>query len=72
MHGGVPARNQAVRKKAVFLFSLQRAVGWAFEIWKQLCVGALSSAGHSDCKSSIVDGLPLCSSAMSDLGNFGL
>lgn len=36
-------------------------------VWVQL-----SSAGQSDCKSSAVDGLPLCNGAMSDLGSFVL
>lgn len=58
------------QEESSFIFSLRELLGGCLRCGNSLGVGAVSSAGHSDCKSSIVDGLPLCNGATSDLGSF--
>lgn len=57
----MPACYQAIRKKAVLFSASGELLSGCLRCGNSLGVGAVSSAGHSDCKSSIVDGLPLCS-----------
>lgn len=68
----MPACYQAIRKKAVLFSASRELLGGCLRCGNSLCVDAVSSTGQSDCKSSIVDGLPLCNGAMSDLGSFVL
>lgn len=66
----MPACYQAIRKKAVLFSASRELLGGCLRCENSSRVGAVNSAGPSDCKSSIVDGLPLCNDAMSDLGSF--
>ena len=61
----------AIRKKVLFSAS-RELLGGCLRCGNSLCVGTISSAGPTDYKSSLVDGLPLCNGAMSDLGSFAV
>lgn len=67
----MPACCHAIRKKVLFSAS-RELLGGCLRCGNSLCVGAISSAGQTDYKSSLVDGLPLSSGAMSDVGSFAL
>lgn len=68
----MPASYHAIRKKAVLFSDSGELSGGCLRCGNSFCVGAFSSAGQTNCKSSIVDGLPLRNDTVSDLGNFVL